>query len=74
MKLSIYWKNNGKKEITKYTHVTGIRCGTAAEILGSADADGNGIPRNAPIIQLIMDDGCTATYNADNVGILFDNE
>lgn len=67
----IYFTENGKKEDIAYKHVQAIRAGSAAEVLGKEDADGNGLPRNAPVIQLIMDDGTTATFNADNVTMLF---
>jgi len=74
-KATVYYtrKENGRtiKSVIKYDHVTGMRAGTAAQVLGKADADGNGIPRNAPVIQFLFDDGNTATFNADNVTILF---
>ena len=70
MRLHIYYHNDGKKADTVYNDVTAIRAGTAAEILGQTDADGNGIPRNAPLLQLILADGSTATFNADNITIL----
>lgn len=70
--IHIYYKRNGKKADTVYKHVQAIRAGSAAEILGNADADGNGIPRKAPLLQIVLDDGTTATYNADDITILFD--
>ena len=70
MRIHIYYNNNGKKADTVYNDVQFIRAGTAAQILGKADADGNGIPRNAPVIQLILADGNTATYDADNVTLM----
>lgn len=70
-----YWtvNDNGRRERADilYKGVYAMRSGTAAQILGPADADGNGVPRNAPLVQLLMEDGTTATYDADNVTVLF---
>lgn len=68
----IYFTHKGRRMDIPYKNVQAIRAGSAAEILGTADADGNGIPRNAPLLQIVLDDGTTATYDASNTTLLFD--
>lgn len=68
----VYFKGgDGKKADIRYKHITAIKAGTARQILGDDDARGNGLPLNAPLLQLVFDDGETATFDADNVTILF---
>jgi len=59
-----------EKHVIHYDHVSGMRAGTALQLLGD-DAAGNGLRNNAPLIQLLFDDGTTATFDADNVTVLF---
>jgi hypothetical protein len=69
--LSIYYKSNdGEKQVIKYNGVHAIQAGPARDILGEQNARGNGVPLNAPLIMLRLEDGNTATFNADNVTIL----
>ena len=69
---TVYYRNmKNKPARIHYNNVTAIKAGPANVVLGQADAIGNGIPENAPLIQLIFDDNSTATFNADNVTILF---
>lgn len=69
---TVYFKDSdGKKAIIKYADVHGIKAGTAREILGEEDARGNGVPLNAPLIQILLPSNETATFNAENVTILF---
>lgn len=72
--LTIYYKDaNGKKTSTHYKHVYAITAGTAAQVLGEADARGNGIPLNAPLVQLHLSGTETATYDADKITIMLDD-
>jgi hypothetical protein len=69
-RIHVYYHNNdGKKDDIIYD-ADAIKAGPARDVLGVNDARGNGIPLNAPLIQIIMPDGGTATFNADNVTIL----
>ena len=58
------------KHTAVYPDVIAVKAGTARQVLG-ADAAGNGIPDNAPVIQLVLSTNETATFDADNVTILF---
>lgn len=69
-KVTVYYTNKGKKQRIQYDNVCGIQAGPARDILGPADAAGNGVPLNAPLIMLRLADGGTATFDADNVVIL----
>lgn len=70
--VTIYYKNsNGKNARLQYKAMA-MQAGPAWQILGKEDAAGNGIPQNAPLIMLRLADGGTATFDADNVTILFD--
>ena len=69
--ITVYFKNSdGKNARVQYNDACGIQTGPARDILGEQDARGNGIPLNAPLIMIRLQDGNTATYNADNVTIL----
>lgn len=70
--LHIYFRNNdGKQQDIKYTDVTSVKAGSAAQVLGAAECRDNGIRSTASLIRLYMADGSTATFDADNVTILF---
>lgn len=70
--ITLYYRGqDGKKSIIKYADVQGIRAGSALQILGEADARGNGIPVNAPLVQILLPGNETATYDADRITILF---
>jgi len=69
-KATIYYTSKGKKQRIQYDNVCGIQAGPARDILGLADAAGNDIPLNAPLIMLRLADGNTATFDADNVVVL----
>lgn len=70
--IHIYYRNSdGKQQDIKYTDVTSIKAGSAAQVLGAAECRGNGIRPTASLIRLYMADGSAATFDADNVTILF---
>jgi len=65
-----YHDDDGKKADILYKGVYAIKAGSALQVLGKDDCRGNGIRESAPVIQLKMDNGTTATFDADNVTIL----
>lgn len=67
----VYYRDADGHKADMLYRAHAIVAGTARQILGD-DARGNGIPDNAPVVQLKLDDGNTATFDADNVTILFD--
>lgn len=68
----IYFRtSDGKQHDIKYNDVSSIKAGSAAQVLGKDDCRGNGIRPTAPVIRLYMADGSAATFDADNVTILF---
>ena len=70
MRIHVYWKDNGKKADAVYTDAVAIKAGKAEDVLGREDAEGNGIPYNARLIQIVLADNGTATFDADKVEIL----
>jgi len=71
MKITVYYhdKKSGSKGTFKYDAYA-IKCGTARQVIGEDDARGNGLPLNAPLVQIRMNDGGTATFDANNVTIM----
>lgn len=70
-KATVYYRNNGKRAVIKYDKVTAIKAGTAAQLFSADDIHGNGLRPDAALIQLEFSDGTCATFDADNVTILF---
>lgn len=64
-----YFTGDGARTCAEYDDVVSISAGTAKQVLGYADAIGNGIDPDAPLIQLELTGGQTATYDADHVYI-----
>jgi len=70
-KATVYYKSGRKNAVINYSDVKSIKAGTALQVLGREDCDGNGLPHNAPVITLYFNDGSMATFDADNVTIIF---
>lgn len=68
MKITVYYHNGRQTNGVAYD-AKAIRTGTAEHILGRDDATGNGIPLKRPLVQIVISDTETATYDADNVDI-----
>lgn len=67
----IYFKNGTRAHDINYKGLVSIKAGCALQVLGKDDCKGNGIPESAPVITLFFDDGTQATFDADNVTVLF---
>jgi len=67
-KIRVYF-NNGAERVAYDYNAVAIHAGKARDVLGEADAVGNGIPLNKALIQIEIAGGETATFDADHIYI-----